>query len=260
MRGGGGASHTAGPGHPLQVGSAMTQVELQPQQSARRASWLPAVLVLIGASLAGLLLAHAGATAFDARWLLEFRRAGDPAQLAGPGWLAACWRLASWFGNTGPRLVAIMLVLAGFLWWRHWRRALLLAAVLASGQLLVMLLKAAVARPRPEVVAHLAQVHTASYPSGHAASSMLFYLGAALLLAGLLRRAWLRWCLYALAVSLALATGVARVALGVHYPSDVIAGWVIGAAWLWLGFGLARRYWPRVWLDAEAHGGRAAPP
>ena len=94
-------------------------------------------------------------------------------------------------------------------------------------------LKAAFARARPDLVDHLVEVVSPSFPSGHALMSAAVYLT----LAGLLGRrgvdAPVRRSLFWLAVALVLLIGISRVYLGVHWPSDVLGGWVLGALWAW---------------------------
>ncbi|MES2119118.1 MAG: phosphatase PAP2 family protein [Pseudomonadota bacterium] len=95
-----------------------------------------------------------------------------------------------------------------------------------------------IARARPEIEPHLVVVRTSSFPSGHAANSMIFYLALALILTAGTR--WHRTAA-ALAVLLSLFIGASRVMLGVHWPSDVIGGWVFGMLWVLLTLRLARR-------------------
>lgn len=185
-----------------------------------------------------------GAALFDMPLLLWFRDAADTGRLAGPAWMGWLWRALSWLGDAAPRITVAVAAVAGLLALRYRRSAVLLAAVLLGGWLLSTALKQLIARPRPQLVVALDSVSSMSFPSGHALNSTLFYLGVALILARLTASPGVRWGLYAAAVALSFATGVSRIALGVHYPSDVIAGWALGVAWLWLCWGLARRYWP----------------
>lgn len=101
----------------------------------------------------------------------------------------------------------------------------------AGGGLLVTAIKLAVHRARPEVVAHLVAVSSPSFPSGHAADSAYVYGTLALIAARASRRDAERRYLAAACVALVVAIGVSRVVLGVHWPSDVLAGWAIGAGW-----------------------------
>src|SRR5205823_6990239 len=95
-----------------------------------------------------------------------------------------------------------------------------------------------IARARPDLEPHLVIVETHSFPSGHATSSMVFYVALALLLAG--RSRWGHEAVAA-AISLSLLIGISRVMLGVHWPSDVIGGWVFGLLWVLLTLRPAER-------------------
>jgi len=207
----------------------MTRFELRPWQ------WLPLLIVLLTGAC-GVVLTHTGPAAFDAPLLLWFRDSGNSAVLAGPAWVATFWSRVSWLGDTLPRIVAAALAVSILFWVRHWRDAWLMVGVLLSGIVLSSAIKQWVARPRPQLVPHLDNFSSASFPSGHALNSTLFYMAIALLLAPLLHRRRHRLLLFGLAIALSLLIGVSRIALGVHYPSDVLASWTISAAWLWLWF------------------------
>jgi len=136
-------------------------------------------------------------------------------------------------------LVSAGFVTAAVLSWRgRGRLALVLLAVTLIGRGLGELQKYEIARVRPDVEPHLVLVHTSSFPSGHATSSMIFYLSFALAIADGTR--WLKPAAAA-AVVLALAIGTSRVMLGVHWPSDVIGGWSFGALWVLLTLRVAER-------------------
>ncbi len=177
-------------------------------------------------ALAGLILAWAvmlllGGMELD-RGLLLLGYAGDRPQLA---------RAARWLtelGGWAVLLPATALGAALLAWRRDWRGAVLLVAITLSGRLLVELQKIGIGRLRPESNEHLVAVDSLSFPSGHSANSVMVWLCLALLLPRTQRgRTMAIWA----AVWLALAIGVTRVMLGVHWPSDVIGGWSFGLAW-----------------------------
>lgn len=214
--------------------------------------WLPLLLVMV-TGVCGLALVRHGPTGFDVSVLLWFRTGGNPGQLAGPDWAGAFWLAVTWLGDGAPRIVVAALTVLVLLALRRWHSAWLMAGVLLSGIALSTALKGWIGRPRPQLVTHLDQVGSMSFPSGHALNSTLFYMTVALMLAPVLRRQAARRGVYVAAVGLSLAIGVSRIALGVHYPSDVIAGWVIAGAWLWLWLALATRYWPSALPQASGN-------
>lgn len=225
----------------------------RPNATARL--YMPALL-LCAIALAGLALARHGPIGFDAPLLLWFRAGGDPGRVAGPAWMLGVWEGLSWLGNTLPRVMGSLLTMLVLWRWRRRAAALFLAAVMLSATALSTALKAWIDRPRPQLVSHLDLVTSASFPSGHALVGTVFYLSLALLLAPLLRAPAARRALIGLAVVLAAATGMSRVALGVHWPSDVLGGWALGGAWLCLSIAAARRYWPQAMsspVQAQLH-------
>lgn len=141
-------------------------------------------------------------------------------------------------------LVLITALAAGLLIaLRHWLTLALVLGGTISGTVLVTLVKNLVGRTRPTVTDHLVQVYDASFPSGHAANSACVYLTLALLLVQITQgRAVRRYILSATAL-LVFAIGCSRVYLGVHWPSDVLAGWTFGALWAlaWWALGAAIR-------------------
>lgn len=136
-------------------------------------------------------------------------------------------------------LVSAGFFVAAWLWWqRHHRLALVLLLIVLIGRGLGELQKYWIGRARPELEPHLVLVKTSSFPSGHATSSMIFYLTLALALTMNSRR---HRFAAAGAILLSLLIGTSRVMLGVHWPSDVIGGWAFGMLWVIVTFGLSER-------------------
>ena len=167
---------------------------------------------------------------FDERALLLFRDV-DPSRLVGPPFFADAMRDLTALGG-GVVVLLITALAAGFLAVARKRHALVFVLVaVGGGALLSVALKHVFARPRPQVVPHLAQVTTTSFPSGHSTLSAVVYLTLAALLAGLVERRREKIYLVATALLLMVVVGVSRVVLGVHYPTDVLAGWLVGLGW-----------------------------
>jgi undecaprenyl-diphosphatase len=169
--------------------------------------------------------------ALDRAILVGLRAPADPAIPIGPRWLPeAMTNLTALGSMTVLPLVTLALVFYLMLARRR-RTALFLLLATSGGIVLGALLKLAFARPRPALVPHLVDVTSSSFPSGHAADSAIVYLTLAALLARSVPERGPRLYVIAVAILLTLSIGVSRVYLGVHWPSDVVAGWSIGAAW-----------------------------
>jgi undecaprenyl-diphosphatase len=169
--------------------------------------------------------------AFDEWILLALRSATDRADPLGPGWLEELMRDVTALGSTGL-LTFITLAVAGFLALeRKTNAALFVLVAVGGGMLLSTGLKMGFDRPRPDLVSHGSIVYTASFPSGHSMLSAVAYLTLGALLARVQPRRLLKLYLLGLAILLTVAVGASRVYLGVHWPTDVLAGWAIGAAW-----------------------------
>ena len=133
-------------------------------------------------------------------------------------------RSASAIGGTAGRLILLALSLGALFWAGRRQDAYWLAAMMAGGTALNLILKQIFAAPRPDLLPHLDIVHTYSFPSGHAAGNMMFFGALAMLVA--------RPAGYWAAAAIIALIGISRVWLGVHWPSDVTAGWIEGLGWL----------------------------
>jgi undecaprenyl-diphosphatase len=209
----------------------------------RSRSWLelrPMVVLFIAA--AALLafgklvdvVAEGDARAFDEAVLRALRSPADLRDPIGPWWVQVMFRDLTSLGSTTV-LTMITLGAIGYLLMDGKRSAALLVLVsVGGGSLISTLLKNVVARPRPELVAHLVDVQTLSFPSGHAMVSAVTFLTLGVLLARMQSRRWVKTYILTAAIVLTLLVGVSRVYLGVHWPTDVLAGWCAGGAWAML--------------------------
>ena len=168
---------------------------------------------------------------FDERIMLALRSPADPADPIGPPALEmAMGDITALGGFTVITLIGLIVV--GYLVvLRRWPSVILVIVSLAGGTILNTVLKQAFARPRPDLVAHLVDVHSMSLPSGHAMISAVTYLTIGALLARVQPSRVLKIYTVSVSVMLVLVIGLSRVYLGVHWPTDVLAGWCLGAAW-----------------------------
>lgn len=169
--------------------------------------------------------------AFD-RWVIAaLRDPADPASPLGPFWFRKVMVDLTSLGG-GPFLTLITIATAGFLVAaRKWGMAGFVVIAIAGGGLAANLLKWVFVRARPDLVPHLVMVDSASFPSAHAMNSAVTFLTLGVLLSRTQRDRRLKAYLMGVAVFLTLIVGFSRVYLGVHWPTDVIAGWSIGSAW-----------------------------
>lgn len=168
---------------------------------------------------------------FDKRLLLAFRNPADLSDPIGPGWLEEMMRDFTALGGTAV-LSCISLAVVGYLLLSRKRHvAVMVMLAVGGGILLSHLLKWGFDRPRPDLVPHITQVYTQSFPSGHAMLSAVVYLTLGVLLVRTRAETRVKIYLLSLAIFATVLVGVSRVYLGVHWPSDVLAGWAIGAGW-----------------------------
>jgi undecaprenyl-diphosphatase len=177
---------------------------------------------------------------FDEAVLRAFRDPNDMSRPVGPEWVQGIGHDITALGGVAV-LTLLTGAVAGYLLLVRKRHAAVFVLVASLGALVLSsTLKYTISRDRPDIVPHLQKVYTSSFPSGHSMMSSAIYLTLGTLLARLVpeRRAKV----YFLTLSLALAffVGLSRVYLGVHYPTDVLAGWTAGLAWALLCWLAAR--------------------
>lgn len=167
----------------------------------------------------------------DRALLLVMRDPANAANPLGPAWLQeAVLEMTALGGFT--LIITVLLAVVGYLVVAGFRGpALFLVLSVWTGWLASQTLKSLYARPRPDLVPQLDLVHTASFPSGHAMMTTLVYLTLATVIARVADSTAVRVYVFAAAIVISVLVGLTRVYLGVHWPSDVLAGWALGAAW-----------------------------
>lgn len=193
-------------------------------------------------TLAGLV--RQGATQeLDETVVRALRDPHDPGLVVGGEIAAELARDVTALGSIAV-LVVVVLAVVGFLALERLHGSLLLVAVASiGGTVWTFALKELFSRPRPALLTDVV-TSTSSFPSGHSSLSAVIYLTLAVLLARLVERRALRVYVIGVAVVMTIAIGISRVALGVHYPSDVLAGWTLGLGWAlmcWTGMGILQR-------------------
>lgn len=181
---------------------------------------------------------------FDRRLILLLRTPGDPADPLGSRSFEEAMRDVTALGGfTLLTLLTIVSTLA-FLFHRKRLQAGLMLGTMLLAQATSDLLKELYGRPRPGLVPHEVYVYSGSFPSGHSTLSAAAFLTLATLVASLEPRRATKVLVYAVAMLVVLGVGVSRIYLGVHWPSDVLGGWCVGAAWAfaaWIVLDWARR-------------------
>ena len=189
-----------------------------------------AALVFAALKLASEML-EGDTLALDRLILTALRQPGDLSTPIGPAWLPGTMIDITALGGTTNLTLVSVLAIAFMLLLGRYRHAIYMAAATGGGSIFGSLLKAHFARARPEVVPHLIEVHSLSFPSGHALNSAIVYLTLAILIAREFEQRRLRVFVVVAASLLVLLIGFTRLYLGVHFPSDVLAGWMLGASW-----------------------------
>lgn len=211
--------------------------------SRRSLYWLGGgvVALLFGFGMLAEEVAEGDTSQFDSTILMALREPGDKDNPIGPMWLEEAARDITALGSFSV-LGLIVAAIVGYLYLSgRARTGMYLGFAVLAGTLISTVLKMAFDRPRPEFSA-TARVFTASFPSGHALISAVVYLTIAALLAESAREPKFRVFFIAVGVFLTVIVGMSRIYLGVHYPTDVLAGWSIGTAWA-LACAMGLRFW-----------------
>jgi undecaprenyl-diphosphatase len=168
---------------------------------------------------------------FDKQILIALRDPANPSRPIGPPWLLGTALDITALGSATVLGLAVAAVGGFLLLQGMWRTALFVTLASLGGWFINSALKQLFQRPRPDVVPHLRDVMTMSFPSGHAMTSAVVYLTLGALTMRIAERRLTKFYCMAVAMVATVLVGASRVYLGVHYPTDVIAGWLIGFCW-----------------------------
>jgi undecaprenyl-diphosphatase len=216
--------------------------ELERDELAWLVVGLAACVLLLAFVAVAAAVMEGGTQAVDATVLRLLREPSNPARVRGPAWLESALLDVTALGSTTV-LMLIVLAVSGFLLLQAQYRATIVVLVTAvSAEVLNAALKHAFMRPRPDVVPYLRSVASTSFPSGHAMESAIVYLTLGTMLMRVAERPPTKIYCLIVAVVVTLLVGVSRVCLGVHYPTDVIAGWAFGFMWACVCWMAAQRF------------------
>jgi undecaprenyl-diphosphatase len=225
------------------------------KRTGREMSWL-----LIGLALCVLLFAFVSLAgevtegdtqAFDTKILRALRDPSDLSKTIGPAWMEGSLLDLTAIG--GPTVLGLVVIsVVGFLLLQtKYRTALVVAITSIGGEALDSTMKLFFNRPRPTIVPHLREVYSTSFPSGHAMESAIVYLTLAAILMRASDSRVTKMYILGIAVLLTTLVGVSRVFLGVHYPTDVLGGWIVGFLWALICSLAARRFEGTAHVEAE---------
>lgn len=189
---------------------------------------------------------------FDETILLAMRSDTDLTDPLGPLWLEELGRDLTALGGVGILTLFSLTVIGYLLLSGKQRAALVIVLSVSTGLVLSLLLKDLFDRPRPDLVPHGSIAYTASFPSGHSMMAAVVYLTMAALLARVQRRKRIKAYVLLVALVATLLVGLSRIYLGVHWPTDVLAGWAAGAAWALCCWLVARWLQQRGKMEEES--------
>ena len=235
-----------------------------PPLTTRSAAWLWPVLILAGLGALGLALHLTDEVSdhesyrFDTWILVHLRHAANTAIPIGPKWLELSAIDLSALGGFTLQWLLGGAAIVFLLYIRQRAEAAWLGASVIGASLFNTVLKQSLHRPRPEVVPHLTLVDNASFPSGHAMISAAILLTIGAMISETVKSTNARFCIMLFAGFLVFLIGLSRLYLGVHWPTDVLAGWCLGGVWALIVFAanrLLRRRAARKLLVRSAHSG-----
>jgi undecaprenyl-diphosphatase len=208
------------------------------------------ILVFLFLALAGEVM-EGETLAFDKKIVFAFRKADDPSQPIGPAWITGALTDLTALGSPTVLGLVVLAVIGFLVLQARYRTAFLVFLTAASGEAVGYAMKSVFSRARPTVVPHLREAFSSSFPSGHAMQSAIVYLTLGAMLMRIAEGRLTKIYCIGIAMCITFLVGVSRVYLGVHYPTDVLAGWIVGLFWASLCWLIAQHYEVRAGIKAE---------
>lgn len=199
----------------------------------RKKALIVAALCWVGFAIMVYAVTNGMTGAFDERGLMSYRT-GEDLHPKGPELIFESVRDLTSLGGVFLRNLFALAAVVALLFLKLRREAFLYAATVIGGWLANTGVKLLVGRERPQIVPHLTEAGGESFPSGHSFSAAVVWIGMAIAFAALSQRHSVRYTIIGAAMVLSAAVAWSRVMLGVHFPSDVVAGWLGGAGWAFL--------------------------
>ena len=203
----------------------------------RRKALAAAAVFWLGFALVAWLFATGRMEGLD-RLGLTLYRTGENLAFGGNEAVLEAVRDTTALGGTFLRNLFAVGAVAALLFLSLRREAAVYTLTVATGALANTAVKALVGRERPDIVPHLMEASGGSFPSGHSFNGAVVYVGMAIAFAALSRRQSVRYTVIGAALVISAMIAWSRVLLGVHYPSDVLAGWLGGSGWAFLAAAL----------------------
>jgi undecaprenyl-diphosphatase len=212
----------------------MPQWTKLPSAGTERTLWqfVAIEVVLLAGHMLGSWLTYGSVLGFEPTWLRAFREHQDPANPLGVRNVEIFVRDITGLGGIGILILVVTVSFFAFGFANRWRDGLILVATALSAITVIEIFKWISPRGRPQIVPHLVTEINASFPSGHAAMSTVIYLMLAVLLLQTVRDLRLRRLIWTITIALPVAIGLSRLYLGVHWPTDIMGGWIFGTLWV----------------------------
>jgi undecaprenyl-diphosphatase len=189
--------------------------------------------------------------AFDTHIVRALRKADDPSTPIGPAWVESTLLDLTALGGPTVLTLVVLSIIGFMLLQRRYRTALFIFVTSTTGGIVGYAMKSVFMRARPTIVTHLRPAFETSFPSGHAMQSAIVYLTLGALLMRIAEGRLTKIYCLAVAMILTFVVGVSRVYLGVHYPTDVLGGWIVGMVWASVCWLAAQHFEVRAALKEE---------